>query len=358
MKNILAIDIGAGTMDVLCYVPDEKMHYKAVVKSPVRTLATAINATEGDLLVTGVEMGGGPVTAALQARAKTARVRISAAAAATVHHDPSRVAAMGLEIVADDALAALEGDNGFTRIALQDIDPVRLQRLVEGFGLPFEFDAVVVCAQDHGAAPPGVSHLAFRHNLFKARLDEQPYPHTLLFTPRRLPKEFKRLAAIAQSAGRLPTQKVYVMDSGMAAILGASLDPTLRRKQTVMVLDIATSHTVGAVLTGGELQGSFEYHTHDITLGRLEQLLRDLPQGKLSHDQILAEGGHGAYLREAPGYEAVEAIVATGPKRRLMVPSKLPITWGAPWGDNMMTGCVGLLEALMRKGGDGGLELF
>jgi uncharacterized protein (DUF1786 family) len=229
---------------------------------------------------------------------------------------------------------------------------------VEGFGLPFEFDAVAVCAQDHGAAPPGVSHLEFRHNLFKTRLDEKPFPHTLLFTPGRLPAEFRRLAAIAQSAGRLPTQKVYVMDSGMAAILGASLDPTVRHKQTVMVLDIATSHTVGAVLSGGELQGSFEYHTHDITLERLEQLLKDLPQGRLSHDQILAEGGHGAYLRGAPGFEAVEAIVATGPKRRLMAPTHLPITWGAPWGDNMMTGCVGLLEAMMRKGGHGGLELF
>jgi uncharacterized protein (DUF1786 family) len=357
MKNILAIDIGAGTMDVLCYVPDEKMHYKAVVKSPVRTMAAAINATDGDLLVTGVEMGGGPVTAALQTRAETARVRISAAAAATVHHDPSRVAAMGLEIVSDDAVSALERDGGAARIELQDIDPLRLQRIVEGFGLPFEFDAVAVCAQDHGAAPPGISHLEFRHNLFKARLDQQPFPHTLLFTPLNLPKEFKRLAAIAESVGRLPTQSVYVMDSGMAAILGASLDPTLKRKQVVMVLDIATSHTVGAVLTRGELQGSFEYHTHDITLARLEQLLKDLPRGKLSHDQILSEGGHGAYFRGAPGYEAVEAIVATGPKRRLMAPSKLPLTWGAPWGDNMMTGCVGLLEAMMRQGG-GGLDLF
>ena len=139
MKNILVIDIGAGTMDVLCYVPDEKMHYKAVVKSPVRTMAAAINATNGNLLVTGVEMGGGPVTAALQTRAETNRVKISGAAAATVHHDPARVAAMGMEIVSDDDVAALSRDGGFTRIELQDIDPFRIQQIVEGFGLPFEF---------------------------------------------------------------------------------------------------------------------------------------------------------------------------------------------------------------------------
>jgi len=358
MKNILAIDIGAGTMDVLCHVPDENMHYKAVVKSPVRTVAAAIRATTGDLLVGGVEMGGGPVTAALKDRAATARVVISAAASATLHHDPQRVNAMGLQIAGADEMPALRSAAGFTEITLQDIDPRRIRQIVEGFGLPFEFEAVAVCAQDHGAAPPGVSHLEFRHNLFKERLDARPYPHTLLFTPQSLPAAFNRLTAIAQAASRLPTRKVYVMDSGMAAILGASRDASVRGKKTFMVLDIATSHTVAAVLSAGQLQASLEYHTHDITLERLERLLNDLPRGSIDHAQIIAEGGHGAYLRESPGFDAVEVIVATGPKRRLLIPSQMPITWGAPWGDNMMTGCVGLLEAVMRHENGAVLEMF
>jgi uncharacterized protein (DUF1786 family) len=60
MKNLLAIDIGAGTMDILCYVPEEKMHYKAVVQSPVRTRAAAVEGATGTLAVTGGEMGGPP----------------------------------------------------------------------------------------------------------------------------------------------------------------------------------------------------------------------------------------------------------------------------------------------------------
>jgi len=156
------------------------------------------------------------------------------------------------------------------------------------------------------------------------------------------------MGSIARTAGRLPTRKVFVMDSGQAAILGASLDPSLEEKETFMVLDIATSHTVGAVMSKSELQGSFEYHTSDIDLGRLEQLLLDLPEGKLEHARILKEGGHGAYLRSAVGYGAVQAIVATGPKRKLLARTTLPITWGAPWGDNMMTGCSGLIEAVRR----------
>jgi uncharacterized protein (DUF1786 family) len=104
-------------------------------------------------------------------------------------------------------------------------------------------------------------------------------------------------------------------------------------------------------MEGEEIAGFFEYHTQDITLEKLEDLLRDLADGKLSHQQILAEGGHGAFLRQAVGFSTIEAIVATGPKRKLLAPSKLSIEFGAPWGDNMMTGTVGLLEALRRRKG-------
>ena len=75
----------------------------------------------------------------------------------------------------------------------------------------------------------------------------------------------------------------------------------------------------------------------------------DLADGKLTHDQIIDEGGHGAYIREAFGFKNTEIIVATGPKRKMLQGSRLPITFGAPWGDNMMTGTVGLLEAIRRR---------
>jgi uncharacterized protein (DUF1786 family) len=149
----------------------------------------------------------------------------------------------------------------------------------------------------------------------------------------------------------LPAAEIFVMDSGMAAILGASLDGRCRNKKRFLVLDIATSHTVGAAMAADELAGFFEYHTQDITLKRLENLLRDLADGKLSHEQILSEGGHGAFLRQAVGFSAVETIVATGPKRKMLADTQLPIKFGAPWGDNMMTGTVGLLEALRRRKG-------
>ena len=351
MSKFLLIDIGAGTMDDLYYNTGEDQHYKAVVKSPVRSVAEKAAAVSGNLLVVGNEMGGGPITQVLIERARQAEVVMSLSAAATLNHDPEKVRSWGIKLVEDDRAQDMRTKKNYSVITLSDIEPQWLANIVESFGVPCELDAVAICAQDHGVPPPGVSHLDFRHNMFKARLEEKPYPHSLLYKADEVPQTLNRLKSIARSAAALPAAEIYVMDSGMAAILGASMDALAQGKERFLMLDIATSHTVGAAMVGEELAGFFEYHTQDITLEKLEDLLRKLADGKLSHRQILAEGGHGAFLRKIVGYNAVETIIATGPKRKRVTGSHLPIQFGAPWGDNMMTGTVGLLEALRRRKG-------
>jgi uncharacterized protein (DUF1786 family) len=276
---------------------------------------------------------------------------MSLSASATLNHDVQKVKSWGIKVVADDRADQLRSKQKYSLVTLSDIEPGRIEKIVKSFGIPYAFDAVAICAQDHGVPGPGISHLDFRHNMFTASLAEKPYPHTLLYGSDAVPDTMNRLKSIADTAAELPVDEVYVMDSGMAAILGASLDGHCRQKKVFLVLDIATSHTVGAAMAGNELAGFFEYHTQDVTLERLENLLRDLADGKISHKQILAEGGHGAFLRQAVGFSAVETIVATGPKRKMLVGSQLSIEFGAPWGDNMMTGTVGLLEALRRRKG-------
>ena len=118
-----------------------------------------------------------------------------------------------------------------------------------------------------------------------------------------------------------------------------------------MVLDLATSHTLGAALERGEIAGFFEYHTRDITLHRLESLVIELADGKLDHQKVLQQGGHGAFVRKAFGFDRNEILLATGPKRRLIEKSHLPVQPGAPLGDHMMTGTAGLLEAIRRRKG-------
>jgi len=351
MGRYLMLDVGAGTLDILYYDTDSDFHYTAVVRSPVRVLADDIRQTTGHLVVTGSEMGGGPVSQALIDRAKSADVVMSRTASATIHHDVRRVTTHGIRVVDTTAAVRLKLDARFNHIRTGDIQIDRLKRLVQGFGVPFEFDAVAVCAQDHGAAPAGVSHLDFRHRMFTAVLEANPVPQALLYRADQIPVEMNRLSAIAADAAALPTDRIYVMDSGMAAILGASKDMSAAKRKKIIVLDIATSHTVGAALMDNTLYGFFEYHTQDVTAARLDELLKDLPNGQLSHEQILDEGGHGAYCRDSFGYDNVELILATGPRRRMAMESTLPITYGAPWGDNMMTGTVGLLEAVRQREG-------
>jgi uncharacterized protein (DUF1786 family) len=351
MSRFLMVDIGAGTMDVLWYDTEADLHYKAVVQSPVRNLAEKAAELSGNLLLSGTEMGGGPVTTVLKERAKYAEVVMSASAAATLHHNPAKVRSWGIDIVEDSKIEDLLPNRNYSHLVLGDLEVERLRRIVEGFGVIFEFDAVAICAQDHGVPPAGVSHLDYRHNMFQDRLKEKPYPHVLLYRNDEIPREMNRLSSIAQSACAIPTEEIYVMDSGMAAILGGAMDGLAHNKERVVILDVATSHTVGAAVYGDEIAGFFEYHTADITLDRLEDLLVELCDGKIEHGRILAEGGHGAYLRTTIGFQDVDVIIATGPERRLVVPSKFPIVLGAPLGDNMMTGTVGLLEALrLRKG--------
>jgi uncharacterized protein (DUF1786 family) len=351
MSRFLMLDIGAGTLDLLYYDTLSGEHFKAVMPAPVRQVAAEIEQTQGPLVVRGVEMGGGPVSDALCRRAQTAEVVVSAEAAATLHHDLDKVRGWGLNISDDTTIERLWNDPRYTALTLEDVQPERITQILTGMGLALEFEAVALCGQDHGVAPKGFSHLEFRHTLFQRLLEESPQPHRLLFAANEVPGAFNRLKAMARSARRFNTREVYVMDSGMAAMAGAAQDAQASGKEPILILDVATSHTVVAALEGDQVAGFVEYHTRDITLPRLENLLQELADGRIGHNQILAEGGHGAYLRKSVGFDRVQAIIATGPKRRLLAESRLPIVWGAPWGDNMMTGTVGLLEALRRRKG-------
>jgi uncharacterized protein (DUF1786 family) len=351
MSRYLIVDVGAGTMDILYLDDQASQHYKAVARSPVLYVADKARELSGKIVVSGCEMGGGPITRVLKEKALTGEVFMSRSAALTIHHDMAKVEANGIRVVEDVEARRLSTAPGYSSLHIADIDVDRLRQIVEGLGVPFQFDVVGVCAQDHGMPPPGVSHLDYRHEIFKAALDEAPFAHAMLYAKDEVPATFNRLRSMGESAGMLPTEEIYVMDSGMAAILGASLDPHALAGNRMAVLDIATSHTVCAVLEHGEIAGFFEYHTSDITLERLEGFIEALADGTLDHRRILDEGGHGAYIRKAPGFSSLEAIIATGPKRSMLHGSRLQMVMGAPLGDNMMTGTLGVLEAIRRRKG-------
>jgi uncharacterized protein (DUF1786 family) len=86
-----------------------------------------------------------------------------------------------------------------------------------------------------------------------------------------------------------------------AAILGVSCDVQLKGKDPVMVLAIATSHTVVAVLSEGQAAGFVVYQTRDLALARFEERMVKPADGAIDHGAIIAQGGHAAWLRKGLG---------------------------------------------------------
>ncbi len=350
MSKILALDIGAGTQDILFFDTDTLEHFKLVMKSPTRIFGEIIKGVATDLFVSGETMGGGPVSKALKEHAQKKSVYITPRAAATIHNDVLKVKKLGFILLHDDSKPPSLPENIF-KVELGDLGHAGIRVLMEGMHLPWNFDFLVLALQDHGFPPPGISNLDFRHQFIKERIEENPVPEHFLYSLADLPPYLTRMQAALKQSRFFPAKETFIMDSGMAAILGATQDESTRGLDTFMVLDIATSHTLAAIIDQKEIAGFFEYHTRDITLTKIEELMTRLAEGNISHRQIIEEGGHGAYLRKAPGLSSIQAFIATGPKRNLLIDSSFNIHFGAPWGDNMMTGTVGLLEALRRKNG-------
>jgi len=353
MARFFAIDVGASTLDAMVLDSDSGDQFKFVAKSPTRALAERITACMSRrILITGHQMGGGPVTEAIKAKARHCRLMMTRSAAETIHNRQERVRELGVILVSPKEAEQEARKSGTSRFRTGDVVVGDILTMLNTMGIEPDFDFLGICVQDHGTSKGEVSSLDFRHRIFKGIIDEDPRPSAFLFEAEQIPSYFRRMRAAAADAKRIPSEKIYLMDTGMAAILGASSDPSARGKKRVIVLDIASSHTLGALLLDGEIGGFFEYHTRAITPEILKALIVDLAEGRLSHERIISEGGHGAYIRRAVGFDAVEIILATGPKRGILRETGMEgIVPGAPFGDNMMTGPAGLILAIAGREG-------
>jgi len=353
VARFLAIDVGASTLDAMFFDSHSGDQFKFVAKSPTRVLAERIMACESSrILITGRQMGGGPITEAIKSKTRQCKVMMTRSAAETIHHRRERVRNLGVMCISARTAKQEAKKRNTSHFKTGDVVVEDIMTLLKSMGIDPVVDFFGICVQDHGTPKEKISSLDFRHQIFKGIIDEDPRPSAFLFEADRIPPYLRRMRAAAMDAKGIPSSKIYLMDTGMAAILGASSDPSARGKRSIMVLDIASSHTLGALLLDGEIGGFFEYHTSAITPGILEALIVDLAEGRLSHEGIVSAGGHGAYTRRAPGFDGVEIILATGPKRRILKGVGIEgIVPGAPFGDNMMTGTAGLILAMAQREG-------
>jgi uncharacterized protein (DUF1786 family) len=356
LVKVLALDIGAGTKDLLLFDSQKKNIencIKLVLPSPSLFFATKVReATQlrKDLFVKGGIIGGGAFSNALREHVeKGLQALITEEAAYTVRNDLDEVRELGIEIVKDENDP--EGFHGET-LTIEEINIEQLQTFLTSFGETFsDIDVVAIAVQDHGVFPKGTSNRKFRIQKMRELLKENPRPENLAFTEGDIPPCFLRMKSAAEASRRqLPNAEVLLMDTAPDAILGCIKDPAVKKSDPVLAVNLGNGHTMVAIISQGEIMGVLEHHTRLLTPHKIERLLVDFANGELTDEQVFKDNGHGLFfLKEPPGYSRIQKIAATGPNRSLLSDTKLPIHFAAPAGDVMMTGPVGLVWAAKRK---------
>ncbi|MDH5391057.1 MAG: DUF1786 family protein, partial [Candidatus Bathyarchaeota archaeon] len=188
--KILAIDIGAGTEDVLLY-DDRKKEIencvKMVLPSPSQVFAAKVREATRlykDAFVEGDIIGGGAFAFALRNHVeKGLRVVMTENAAYTVRNDLDEVRELGIEIIAgENEPKDFKGEN-FT---IEEGNFAKMQKfLIEFDETLSDLDVAAIAVQDHGVFPKGMSNRKFRVQKMKELLKESPRPETLAFTEER-----------------------------------------------------------------------------------------------------------------------------------------------------------------------------
>ncbi|PVX25079.1 MAG: hypothetical protein CW716_08740 [Candidatus Bathyarchaeum sp.] len=353
--KILAIDIGAGTEDVLLY--DDKKRsiencIKMVLPSPCNVFAAQVkDATcKGvNLFVKGDTIGGGPFSHALRKHVEAGfRVCMTENAAYTVRNNLEQVKEKGIEIVPDSGPKNFEGET----MVLEEVNIDKLRGLLKFFGESLlDIDFVAIAVQDHGVFPKEMTNRRFRINKMRELLEKNPKPEAFAFGENEIPLYYPRMkSAVCASKRQLPDGRVMVMDTSPDAILGCLMDPAVEDADPVLAVNVGNGHSMAAIVSGGEVTAVLEHHTRLLGPEKMEQLLRDFADGKLCDKTVFDDNGHGMfYLKKAPGFSEIEKVVVTGPNRNMLAKTGLSVHFATPAGDVMMSGPVGLVEATRRR---------
>ena len=361
--GVLAVDVGAGTSDILVTRPGQPLEnaVKLVVPSATQVAAARIAAAtaRGQTVVfRGPVMGGGAVTQAMKAHLAAGHPFVaSASAAASFADDLDRVRALGARVVGDDAadevLRRLPA-GAAAEVASGDLDAAALTGALRLLGVDPEFSAVAVAVQDHGYAP-GFSNRILRFSLWERALEERRRVGDLFYEPAAVPPELTRLGAAAAVATALAGEAPALLgDTGPAALYGALPEDV----EDALLVNVGNSHTVCLLTLEGRVAGVFEHHTVCLDGPGLELRLRRWLAGDLHSEEVRDDHGHGAVLAAGVADTVLDPgdagaphvpVIVTGPRRELFAGSSLPAEFAAPHGDMMLTGCFGLLRALQDR---------
>jgi uncharacterized protein (DUF1786 family) len=353
--RILAVDVGAGTQDVLVYdsrrTPENCV--KLVVPSQTQVVGRRIRevtAVGKPLHLAGTLMGGGESGYAVGDHLRAGLpVTATAGAARTLHNDLERVQRMGV-VIRD------EPPGGAIVVDLKDLDLDAISHAFELFGVELP-ELVAVAVQDHGYRP-GSGNNAVRFDYLQGLVEGGgELSKTVFVDP---PAGMTRMAAVAETV-----PGAILMDTGAAAVLGALGDPVVAQAvehEGAILVNVGNMHTFATLIKGKRLYGLFEHHTGGITAEIIGDLVERLRGGTIDSTSFTTDfDGHGAALE--PAYHEVgpfRFVALTGPNRAIARP--LGYHEATPHGDMMLSGSYGLVEGVLMHlaahGRDTGLTLI
>lgn len=361
--RILTVDIGTGTQDIFLYDSrlDLENGFKLILPSPTMMIHHRLKrlaSTRTPILLTGYLMGGGPSAWAIEELARAGGlVYMTPNAAITINDELNKVEALGIRIVSEDEAHELPAS--VHRVELKDFDFAAISKTFATYGVSLQdLDAIAVAVFDHGNAPAGVSDRQFRFNYLDERIRAKNSLASFAYTSTNIPKIMTRLQAVADSAATAIPCPLVVMDTAPAAVLGATFDPLVAKREHKLIVNVGNFHTIAFRMIGDKIEGLFEHHTGEIDFPKLEGLIRRLADGSLKHQDVFEDMGHGALVYSGKAFEFGQDgfdVVVTGPRRSLFNTTanssrkrrmkNLHPYFAVPFGDMMIAGCFGLLAA-------------
>jgi hypothetical protein len=188
--KILAIDIGAGTQDILLFDSAKKIEncISLVLPTPSKFIAEKLKGIDSDVYICGNTIGGGSlIRAVLNHLKKGCRVVMEESAAYSIRNDLDEVKSMGIEVGEDP------GFDHFQKLETREIDLPILENFVSNFGENLRVDVIAIAVHTPGTSesePLKVTAL----NLWEA----SGYPSTSRFPASRPPD---RLSPFSKKSG-------------------------------------------------------------------------------------------------------------------------------------------------------------
>jgi len=348
--DILSIDVGVKTQDILLYNNSSSINFKLVLPSAsLRLYQTVQKYTKEKkhLILTGEIMGGGPLKAALYNHIKNGfKVFMTTRSAKTVKDNLDKVKNSGIYIVTEEEARKYINDKSFAHITTSDIDVDLLKYFLEKNGFIFEPKSIAVAVQDHGYSGPDEKDNITRFKLFRDFI-----PGVVSdFGFASPPDIYSRMCGIKRLLKKhFPDAQHLIMDSKIAGIFGALYGTKLH---DALIIEIGNAHTTAAIIKNEKIIALFEHHTGMLTTAssKLKYYIDKFTAGKLTNQEIIDDGGHGCYIPDSGEFNINNnlLILATGPNRSLIEESGLCFKYAMPYNDIMIAGNIGLIECCKR----------